>query len=379
MRSLLSKLVLGALLLSPIAFQACEESGNPLDVDGDVSALVVTGVNGMLEAGEEVQLTVTGRTASGGNASVDDCTLTFTSSNEAVATVSGDGMVEAMGPGSATITVRCDTVVATTVVLVTDGTATAHLTLDNTTAQLRVGDSIRLRASIQTEGGLELEGVDASFSSSNNAVATVSSSGVVRAQGAGTATITASHDGKIAAMVVTVLQVQNGQSITVDPPAATLTANGTVQLDATVRDANGTVVQNADVTFTSSAEAVATVDDDGLVTAHATGTATITARSSAGATATATIVVVAEGGVGEVELTPPDLTLRVGGSADLNATIRNAQGGVMTDGGVVFTSDDDTIAVVTSTGLVIGLRAGNTTIRARAGGETDTTVVTVVN
>ena len=67
--------------------------------------------------------------------------------------------------------------------------------------------------------------------------------------------------------------------VSLAPASASLAAEGTVQLVPTVLPANAT---NKAVTYTSSAEAVATVDDDGLVTAEATGTATITVTTEDG-------------------------------------------------------------------------------------------------
>ena len=69
-------------------------------------------------------------------------------------------------------------------------------------------------------------------------------------------------------------------TVTVSPSTHELTALGeTVQLTAAVRDQNARVMAGATVTWTSSANSVATVDASGLVTAAGNGTATITANS----------------------------------------------------------------------------------------------------
>ena len=80
-------------------------------------------------------------------------------------------------------------------------------------------------------------------------------------------------------------------TVTVSPATNELTALGaTVQLTAEVRDQNAMVMAGATVTWTSSANSVATVDASGLVTAAGNGTATITA-SAGGAQGTAEITV----------------------------------------------------------------------------------------
>ena len=80
-------------------------------------------------------------------------------------------------------------------------------------------------------------------------------------------------------------------TVTVSPATHELTALGTtVQLSAEVRDQNARVMAGATVTWTSSANSVATVDASGLVTAAGNGTATITA-SAGSAQGTAEIMV----------------------------------------------------------------------------------------
>jgi hypothetical protein len=77
--------------------------------------------------------------------------------------------------------------------------------------------------------------------------------------------------------------------VTLSPTTKTLPLAGTQQLTATIAPANAS---NSKVTWSSSSQAVATVNATGLVTAVAAGTATITATTEDGAkTATATITV----------------------------------------------------------------------------------------
>ena len=68
-------------------------------------------------------------------------------------------------------------------------------------------------------------------------------------------------------------------TVTVSPSAASLIVGGTQQFTATTKDANGNVLTDRIVTWSTSDTAVATVDTSGLVTATGAGTATITATS----------------------------------------------------------------------------------------------------
>ncbi len=68
-------------------------------------------------------------------------------------------------------------------------------------------------------------------------------------------------------------------SVTVTPKSATLAVGGTLQLSATIRDANGNALTGHPITWTSDNAAVATADPNGLVTGVAIGSAAVIATS----------------------------------------------------------------------------------------------------
>ena len=128
------------------------------------------------------------------------------------------------------------------------------------------------------------------WTSSNPAVATVSSTGLVTAVANGTTTITCKTNSgaktKTATITVNIPIVPTG--VTLNKTSAILTTKGeTVQLKETVAPSTAT---DKSVTWTSSNPSVATVNSSGVVTAVASGTTTITCKTNSGAkTATATI------------------------------------------------------------------------------------------
>lgn len=132
------------------------------------------------------------------------------------------------------------------------------------------------------------------WNSGDQTVATVDSEGKVTALQAGTTNITVTtQDGNYTAVCgVTVTAapvVISVTGVTLDESTATLAPNGTKQLTATVAPADAT---NKAVTWSSSAEGIATVSDDGLVTAVADGEATITVTTVDGSfTDTCTVTV----------------------------------------------------------------------------------------
>jgi Leucine-rich repeat (LRR) protein len=144
----------------------------------------------------------------------------------------------------------------------------------------------------------------------------------------------------------------------------------TTQLSASVSDQNGSVMNGASVTWTSSDATVATISATGLVTALANGTAVITATSGA-LTATATITVTQI--PASVEIAPRSLTLGGrGATATVRASVLDAEGTLIQDARLTWTSDDEAIASVDVLGQVTAVAAGtaNITVKGAANGGT---------
>ena len=109
--------------------------------------------------------------------------FTWSSSNTSIATVNGNGLINAVSPGTAVITASLGNASASCTVTVTAFT----LTLNKTSASLPVGGTTTLTATVNPS----YSGDVISWSSSDDSIATVSSSGVVTGHSAGNATITA--------------------------------------------------------------------------------------------------------------------------------------------------------------------------------------------
>ena len=116
------------------------------------------------------------------------------------------------------------------------------------------------------------------WSSSSASVATVSSTGLVTSVADGSATITATSGSASGTASVTVAQAAVRIELS-DTLLSFLALGDTTRLTATVKDAAGSVIVDATVTWTTSAANVATVSSTGLVTSVADGTATLTATS----------------------------------------------------------------------------------------------------
>jgi hypothetical protein len=143
---------------------------------------------------------------------------------------------------------------------------------------LVVGSTVQLQARTLAANGTLLTGRSITWASSASAVATVSGTGLVTGVAPGTATITATSEGRSAAVEVTVIPPPVA-TVVVSPAFVTLETGETATLQATLRDAQGNVLTGREVTWASGATAVATVDEDGVVTGVAPGEAAVTATS----------------------------------------------------------------------------------------------------
>lgn len=203
----------------------------------------------------------------------------WTSSDETVAAVSSNGTVSAIGVGTATITVTCGSETASCDVRVM--ICAEELYFDAESYDLTAGQELQPPLAIAPETTTEA----LQWTSSDEAVATVDASGIVTAHGAGSAVITVA--GAKASASCTINVSVPAESVILNSTEQKLAVGGTVQLAAVVMPEN---TSDKAVTWTSSDDAIATVNADGVVTAIAAGTVTITATcGSAGAECSVTI------------------------------------------------------------------------------------------
>ena len=139
-------------------------------------------------------------------------------------------------------------------------------------------ETVQLTASARDASGNTVSGKTFSWSSSDESLVTVSSSGLATAIGNGVATIMATTEGVQGSASLTVAQVASRVEVT--PASATVFPPGaTVQLAASAEDAKGNAISDKTFTWSSSDESIATVSSSGLVTAVVNGSVTITATA----------------------------------------------------------------------------------------------------
>ena len=165
-------------------------------------------------------------------------------------------------------------------------------------------------------------------------------------------------------------------SVGVTPPLATLEALGaTQQLAATPRDKAGRPVSGRSVRWTSSNDSIATVTDDGLVTAAANGTATITAASE-GAAGTASVTV-AQAPASLALVPAVDTLTALGQTVQLAVNAQDSGGHAIAGPQVTWTSSNPVAVSVSATGLVTAAGNDTATITAAAGGKSAAATIAV--
>ena len=257
------------------------------------------------------------------------------------------------------------TPIETPVVTVVNSTS---ISITNTNPTISIGSTIKLDAKILPENTTDKTII---WTSSNQSIATVDSSGNVTGIALGNATITAKNGEVTANVQVTVSPVEV-TSITLNKTSTTIVVEGSETITATIKPAGAT---NKTITWASSDESIATVNN-GTIVGKKVGKATITATcgaKSANITVTVNKKPSTTVAVKSVTLNKTSATLSIGNSTTIVATVNPDNA---TNKTITWTSSDTKIATV-SNGVVTAVKAGTVTITATADGKTAKCTVTV--
>lgn len=243
-------------------------------------------------------------------------------------------------------------------------------------ATVTTGDSLQLQAKAFSCAGELPDVTDFQWRGSNDGIATVSATGLVKAMHSGNATVYASTGGKEGR--ATILARPPGVAqVRVEPTTVTLGEHQTSALTVRAFDSHGVELIGRTVTWSSATPSVVTVDNQGGLTGISAGgpiavTATIEGKSDA---SQVTVVTLA---VDKVEVTPSAPTIGVAGTVQLAARLADAFNNDLTGRTVTWSSSNPLVASVDpSSGLVSGLLPGTATITATSEGKSGSALVTV--
>ena len=260
-----------------------------------VASVAVTPQSSTIVVGQTTQLTAQPKDAQGNN--LGNRTVTWSSTNTAVASVSSSGLVTALTVGGpVTIVASSEGQDGSAVVTVTPPPV-ASVSVSPASPSLTPLASVQLSATTRDASGAVLTGRVVTWNSSNNAVATVSGSGLVTGITVGApVTITATSEGQIGTVTVSVVD-PIVTSVSISPATTSVSIGGTTFLFADVRDQNNVNLTKQIVTWTSSNPAIVTVSpmpsgsQGALVTGVAAGGPVTITATIAGKSGTALVTV----------------------------------------------------------------------------------------
>lgn len=302
--------------------------------------------------------------------------IVWKSSRKSVAKVTSKGVVKGLKKGKATITATVKGTKVRAKCKITVGTPVTKVTVSKKSVELKAGETFRIRTTVKPA---KASNKKLTYTSSNTAVATVSSKGIIRGFRAGRAVITVqAKDGskKKAKVSVSVTGKVTPVPEPMPTPVPTPDSNVSVQSVSTnIRQAQMKVGQqilikaevlpeNATdkaVTWSSENEEIAQVDSKGLVTARALGTTRVKVTTrDGGHTAIVEVAVIATPVTG-IKISSREAALKEEETLQLSAEVSPADA---TNKKIIWSSRDESIAIVNQEGLVRAVRNGETEIWA---------------
>ncbi|WP_245953697.1 Ig-like domain-containing protein [Arthrobacter silvisoli] len=345
-----------------------------------LESIAVTSVSQSLRPEVTIPLTATGRYSDGSARRLGEG-VEWASSNPAVATVNGAGIVTAVAAGTAELTATLTGVSGRLALTVLDkgGPKLAGVHVSPETATMDQGGILQLLAEgSYSDGSRGNLNASALWSSGNPGIVTVDGAGLATAVAPGTATITASQDGLQGTSVITVRTTpKTVTALSVTPAKLTLKEGQTARLEAiaSYSDGSSAAVGNATWEISPAGSTVAEVDLTGLVTARGIGNAAVVASlpGADGQLLTGRADVAVAPSVKGIEVSPVGpVQLEPGKTVQLRAVVFYSDG--TTGSTVDWASSRPLIAAVDGSGLVSAVARGDAEITATADGVTGNAV-----
>ena len=238
----------------------------------------------------------------------------------------------------------------------------------------------QLTATVHDARGDVLTDQPVFWSSSDPGKLTVSPAGRLTALASGTFSVSA-RAANLPPATAMVFVTGAPASAEVSPSPASVPAEESIALAATLRDASGEVVP-AKVTWTSSAPDIATLSSvPGAMAATVTGVREGSAiiRASAGeASGTTTVTVTPRRSTASVSVTPEAATIVIDGMKPLVATTRDASGKVIPGRAVVWATDNTAVATINALGEISAIGPGTVRATATSDGVSGSATITVI-
>ena len=289
-----------------------------------------------------------------------DKNITWTTSDSSIATIDENGIIVGKKAGEVIITAKSSNNIISKVAIKVLNINPTSIKISESNINLLIGNSKQLGLSFVP---INSTNKSVTWTSSDNSIVSVDSKGKITAKKEGTAKITVYLDSDKAIKSEAIVKVTSADyqanSIILNNNSSTLYVDSAIDLKATILP-----ITTADKTviWSSSDSSIASVDQNGKVTAKKSGKVTITAKTNNNVKTTSEIKVVTPlVSVKKIEIKNNVSTVFVDESITLSATISPITASNKT---IIWSSSDNSIATVDQNGKVVGKKSGSVKITA---------------
>ncbi len=258
----------------------------------------------------------------------------------------------------------------------TNQASITQLNISSSSTQVAYGENLQLHAqAVYSDGSKKDVSNQATWSSSSTGIATIDNNGQLSSHQAGDTVVSASFDGITNTLPISIyrelvdIQISVTGTNLIVGASLQLHASG-IYSDHSVRDISSQAV------WSSQNSSVANINETGVISALNPGSAVMTAELD-GISGETTVSVEAASIV-SIAVTPKQSSTAAGASIQLQATAYFNNGTFQnTTSQAVWQSQDTTIASVSESGLLLGVKEGSTTISASLGNVSGNTTITI--
>lgn len=316
-----------------------------------------------------------------------DQTVEWSSSDDRIATVDGNGVVKGVSLGTATITATTTNGLTATCQVIVEATLVKRVTIDlaalgieDTFMEICQGETRTIKVNVEPSNATDKSLI---YSSSYPDVVSVDENGNIKGLSPGYSKIEIKplkpyYPDRVAAWLTVTVVSKEEESVTLNIAETKLKVAETVQLTANVLPENAT---DKTVSWSSSDDNVATVDENGLVKAVSLGMATVTVTTVNGLTSECKVTVVPTP-VTDIVLDWEAMGI-TGNSVEMKAgeekaIIANIQPADATDKDLEYESSEPEIVAVDDKGNIRALSIGKAVITIKAVSGVSTTLPVIV-
>lgn len=331
-------------------------------VGGNLQSIQIMPSGPSVPLGENQQLTAIGHYRDGSSQDIT-ASVTWSSSNANVATVSGSGLGTSHSTGSSTITATLSRVTGSSTFTVTNAVLVSiAITPANSQVFLGTLNQFTATGTFSDQSTKDITG-SVTWSSSNPSAASISGGGLVTALALGSLTISAASSSITGSTSVTV-QASTLTSITIVPANGSIAVSTSEQFHALGNYSDGSV-QNLtrQVSWASSNTAVLQIINGGMSRGLTPGTTTISA--TLGSVTGSTPFTITNATIVSINVTPPNQTIAVATTLDFSAAGRFSDGTLQDiTGDATWSSDNTAVATVDAGATATAVSPGTANISA---------------